>query len=217
MYPTPLPQPPAGGPGSLELASSDSEARSTLPGAACSMSKEPFGTIQQVSQPTTAPKNNFDPGEKTMRESRVSVPWRHAKRPAAGLLGSLHASRYTHPQTHPLGHFSKKTLSAKRPRVNPVSLVWCLMQERSSMARFVRGAAPSHTAARGPSGCRTRSIVRSETLASSQLSAQAQLHHGICHLVSSLSRGCPSAGTSHPPRTCIEPTLQKDTSPTRLS
>ena len=30
----------------------------------------------------------------------------------------------------------------------------------------------------------------------------------ICHLVSSLSRGCPSTRTIHPPRTCIEPTLQ---------
>ena len=32
----------------------------------------------------------------------------------------------------------------------------------------------------------------------------------ICHcpLTSSLSRGCPSTRTIHPPRTCIEPTLQ---------
>ena len=78
-----------------------------------------YGTIQQVSQPTTAPKNNFDPGEKTMRESRVSVLWRHAKRPAAGLLGSLHASRYTHPQTHPLGHFSKKNTLGQAPSRQP--------------------------------------------------------------------------------------------------
>ena len=27
------------------------------------MLQEPYGTIQQVSQPTTVPKNNFDPGE----------------------------------------------------------------------------------------------------------------------------------------------------------
>ena len=59
-----LPQPPAGGPGSPELASGDSEARSTLPSAACSMSQEPYDTIQQVSQPTTIPKNNVDLGEK---------------------------------------------------------------------------------------------------------------------------------------------------------
>ena len=61
-----LPRPPAGGPGSPELASDDLEARSTLPGAACSMSqeKEPYDQTQQVSQPTTVPKNNFDPGEK---------------------------------------------------------------------------------------------------------------------------------------------------------
>ena len=58
------PQPPVGGPGSLELASDDSEARNTLPSAACSMSQEPYDTIQQVSQQTTVPKNNFDPGEK---------------------------------------------------------------------------------------------------------------------------------------------------------
>ena len=57
-------QPPAGGPGSPELALDDLEARSTLPGAACSMSQEPYDLTQQVSQPTTVPKNNFDPGEK---------------------------------------------------------------------------------------------------------------------------------------------------------
>ena len=59
-----LPQPPAGGPGSPELALDDLEARSTLPGAACSMSQESYDLTQQVSQPTTVPKNNFDPGEK---------------------------------------------------------------------------------------------------------------------------------------------------------
>ena len=59
-----LPRPPAGGPGGPELALDDLEARSTLPGAACSMSQEPYGTIQQVSQPTAVPKNNFQPGEK---------------------------------------------------------------------------------------------------------------------------------------------------------
>ena len=31
----------------------------------------------------------------------------------------------------------------------------------------------------------------------------------ICHLASSLSRGCPSTGTIHPPRTCIETTFPK--------
>ena len=59
-----LPQPPVGGPGSPELALDDLEARSTLPGAACSMSQEPYDLIQQVSQPAIVPKNNFDPGEK---------------------------------------------------------------------------------------------------------------------------------------------------------
>ena len=58
------PQPPVGGPGCPELALDDLEARSTLSSAACSMSQEPYGTIQQVSQPTSVPKNNFDPGEK---------------------------------------------------------------------------------------------------------------------------------------------------------
>ena len=58
------PRPPAGGPGSPELALDDPEARSTLPGAACSMSQESYDLAQQVSQPTTVPKNNFDPGEK---------------------------------------------------------------------------------------------------------------------------------------------------------
>ena len=38
--------------------------RSSLPGAACSMSQEPYDLTQQVSQPTAVPKNNFDPGEK---------------------------------------------------------------------------------------------------------------------------------------------------------
>ena len=59
-----LPQPPAGGLGSPELVLADLEARSTLPGAACSMSQEPYDLTQQVSQPTTVPKNNFDPDEK---------------------------------------------------------------------------------------------------------------------------------------------------------
>ena len=59
-----LPRPPAGGPGSPELALGDLEAWSTLPGAACSISYEAYDTIQQVSQPTTVPKNYFDPGEK---------------------------------------------------------------------------------------------------------------------------------------------------------
>ena len=59
-----LPRPPAGGPGSPELALDDLEARSTLPGAACSMSQEPYDLTQQVSQPTTVPKNTFQPGEK---------------------------------------------------------------------------------------------------------------------------------------------------------
>ena len=60
-----LPRPPAGGPGSPELALLDDlEARSTLPGAACSMSQEPYNLTQQVSQPTTVPKSNFQPGEK---------------------------------------------------------------------------------------------------------------------------------------------------------
>ena len=49
---------------SPELALGDIEARSTLPGAACSMSQEPYDLTQQVSQPTTVPKKNFQPGEK---------------------------------------------------------------------------------------------------------------------------------------------------------
>ena len=59
-----LPRLPAGGPGSPELALDDLEARSTLPGAACSMSQEPYDLTQQVSQPTTVPQNNFQPVEK---------------------------------------------------------------------------------------------------------------------------------------------------------
>ena len=55
-----LPQPPVGGPGSPELALDDLEARSTLPGAACSMSQESYDLTQQVSQPTTVPKNTFN-------------------------------------------------------------------------------------------------------------------------------------------------------------
>ena len=58
------PRPPAGGPGSPELALDDLEARNTFPSAACSMSQESYGTIRQVSQPTTVPKNTFQPGEK---------------------------------------------------------------------------------------------------------------------------------------------------------
>ena len=61
-----LPRPPAGGPRSQELALDAFEARSTLPSATCSMSQEPYDTTQQVSQPTSVPKNNFDPGEKQL-------------------------------------------------------------------------------------------------------------------------------------------------------
>ena len=59
-----LPRLPAGWPGSPELALDDPEGRSTLPGASCSMSLEPYDLAQQVSQLTTVPRNNFDPGEK---------------------------------------------------------------------------------------------------------------------------------------------------------
>ena len=38
----------------------DLEARSTLPGAACSMSQEPYDLTQQVSQPTAVPKKLFN-------------------------------------------------------------------------------------------------------------------------------------------------------------
>ena len=58
------PRPPAGGPGSPELALDDLEARNTFPSAACSMSQESYDLTQQVSQPTSVPKNNFDPDEK---------------------------------------------------------------------------------------------------------------------------------------------------------
>ena len=54
------PQPPVGGPGSPELALDDLEARSMLPGAACSMSQESYDLTQQVSQPTTVPKTLFN-------------------------------------------------------------------------------------------------------------------------------------------------------------
>ena len=57
--------PAAGGPGSPELVLDSFEAaRSTLPGAACSISQESYDLTQQVSQPTTVPKNNLYPGEK---------------------------------------------------------------------------------------------------------------------------------------------------------
>ena len=44
---------------SPELASDEFEARSTVPGAACSMSQESYDTTQQVSQPTTVPKKQL--------------------------------------------------------------------------------------------------------------------------------------------------------------
>ena len=50
---------PSAGRGGPELALDDLEARSTLPGAACSMSQESYDLTQQVSQPTTVPENNF--------------------------------------------------------------------------------------------------------------------------------------------------------------
>ena len=53
------PQPPAGGPGSPELALDDPEARSTLPGAACSMSQEPYDLTQKVSQTNTRPEKQL--------------------------------------------------------------------------------------------------------------------------------------------------------------
>ena len=64
MYPTIFTSAAYRRPGSPELALDGLEARSTLPGAACSISQESYDTIQQMSQPTTVPKNNFDPGEK---------------------------------------------------------------------------------------------------------------------------------------------------------
>ena len=53
------PQPPVGWPGSPELALDDLEARSTLPGAACSMSQESYDLTQQVSQADDRPKKQL--------------------------------------------------------------------------------------------------------------------------------------------------------------
>ena len=64
MYPTIFTSAACRRAGDPELALGDLKARSTLPGAACSMSQESYDLTQQVSQPTTVPKNNFDPGEK---------------------------------------------------------------------------------------------------------------------------------------------------------
>ena len=69
------------------------------------------------------------------------------------------------------------------------------------MARFVRGAAPSRTAARGPSGCWSRSIVRSTTLASSQHrrnSSRFEHHHDLSPCLEPLSR-LPFHGNHSPP------------------
>ena len=73
------------------------------------MSQESYDTIQQVSQPTTAPKNmiqvrndEWDAGAYTC------TPWRHVAISPAGLLGSLYgvrASKLSHWTT-----FLKSTL-----------------------------------------------------------------------------------------------------------
>ena len=128
-------------------------------------------------------------------------------------------SRYAHQQIFPLGHFPKKPLSAKRPCVNSVSLVWCAIQERHSRARFVRGEAPSRTAARGPSGCRSRSIVRSTTLASSHRRRNSSRceHHDLSPCLEPLSR-LPFHGSQSPPEDVHRNSFfQKDRSPTRHS
>ena len=64
MYPTIFTSAACRRAGSPELALDHLEARSTFPGAACSMSQEPYDLTQQVSQRTTVPKNNSDSGEK---------------------------------------------------------------------------------------------------------------------------------------------------------
>ena len=128
----------------------------------------------------------------------MRVPWRHIERSSAGLLGSLHGTRNLGLLTEPTFY---KPLSAKRPCVNPVSLVWYAMHERRSRARFVRGAAPSCTAARGPSGCWSRSNVRSATLASSQRRRNSSRceHHDLPHCLEPLSSRLLFHGNHSPP------------------
>ena len=123
-----------------------------------------------------------------MSEMLARVPWYHAKRSSAGLPESLHNTR-----ARKLAHwatFLKPTLGRAPLRPPCLSRLVRDAGATLSRARFVRGAAPSRTAARGPSGCRSRSVVRSATLASSHRRRHSPRceHHDLSPCLELLSR-----------------------------
>ena len=140
-----------------------------------------------------------------LREWRVSAPWCHVKRSPALPETFRITLRCTHPQTRPLDQLYKN-----HPRPSALASTLLLSfgagtalegsgcSRRDSLSPHGRSAE-----VRRAVGLDRRSFVRRQL--GRPLSAGATrpaANTMICHLVSSLSRGCPPTGTIHPPRTC---------------
>ena len=139
----------------------------------------------------------------------MPVPWRHVERSsAAGLLFRV-TSRYRHPRTRPLGQLSQNHF---RPNALASTLLLLFGTRCRSDARG-HGVFEARLPRARPLGVRRavglgRSFVRKLWRPLSAGATRPAASTIICHLASSLSRGCPSTRTIHPPRMCIEPTLQ---------
>ena len=143
-----------------------------------------------------------------MREWRVSTPWRHVKKIVRRTFRIT--SRCTHPQTRPLDQLSK---NKSQPSALASTLFLSFGARYRSDARrhglfeaWLPRARPLEVRrAVGLDRSFVRQLWRPLIAGATRPAANIM----ICHLVSSLSRGCPSTGTIHPPRMCIETTFPK--------
>ena len=171
------------------------------------MSQVSYDPTQQVSQPTTVPKkttliqvrNDEEvEGEYTVASCGKIVRWTFRI-----------TLRCTHPQTHPLDQLSK---NHSRPNAL-ASTLFLLFGTRFRSGARGHGLFEARFPRARPLEVRRavgldRSFVRQLWRPLSAGATRPAANIIICHLASSLSRGFPSTRTIHPPRTCIEPTLQ---------
>ena len=153
-----------------------------------------------------------------MSEFSDLASWRHVERSSPDLLGSLHDARSGELRPLATGQLSKNH-SRPNALASTMFLLFgtrCRSGARGHVFFEARRPRARPLKVRRAVGL-DRSFVRKLWHPLSTGATRPAANIMICHLASSLSRGCPSTGTIHPPRTCIEPTLQKDTSPTRHS
>ena len=122
-------------------------------------------------------------------------------------------SRYTRQQTRPLGHFKKKH---SRPSALASTLFLSFGTRCRSDARR-HGLFEARLPRARPLEVRRavglyRSFVRQLWRPLSAGATRPATNIMICHLVSSLSRGCPSTGTIHPRQRASKQLFQKDNS-----